>query len=45
MTTKNKVIFIHFNHTNPALQENSLERIEIRKLGFRLATQDQNFEL
>jgi pyrroloquinoline quinone biosynthesis protein B len=45
MTTKNKVIFIHFNHTNPALQENSLERIEIRKLGFRLATQDQNYEL
>jgi len=26
LTTKNKVIFIHFNHTNPALQPNSKER-------------------
>jgi pyrroloquinoline quinone biosynthesis protein B len=43
--TKNKVIFIHFNHTNPALQENSVERKEIEKLGFRFATQGHNYEL
>jgi len=43
--TKNKVIFIHFNHTNPALQENSVERKEIEKLGFRFATEGHNYEL
>ncbi len=43
--TKNKVIFIHFNHTNPALQENSVERKEIEKLGFRFATQGHNYGL
>ncbi|NVK52393.1 MAG: pyrroloquinoline quinone biosynthesis protein PqqB [Flavobacteriaceae bacterium] len=43
--TKNKVIFIHFNHTNPALQENSKERKEVEKLGFRFASEGQNYEL
>ena len=42
---KNKVIFIHFNHTNPALQPNSQERKELEKLGFRFATEGQNFDL
>ena len=45
LATKNKVIFIHFNHTNPALQENSKARKEIEKLGFRFASEGQNFEL
>ena len=45
IATKNKVLFIHFNHTNPALQENSSERKEIKKLGFQFATQGQNYEL
>lgn len=45
LTTKNKVIFIHFNHTNPALQKNSKERIAIEKLGFRFATEKNNYEL
>ena len=35
--TKQKVIFIHFNHTNPALQENSTERKTLEKEGFRVA--------
>lgn len=35
--TKQKVVFIHFNHTNPVLQENSAERKKIEKQGFRLA--------
>tara|TARA_B110000090_G_scaffold209837_1_gene268170 strand:+ start:2396 stop:3346 length:951 start_codon:yes stop_codon:yes gene_type:complete len=35
--TKHKVVFIHFNHTNPALQENSKERKKLEKEGFRVA--------
>lgn len=45
LQTKNKVVFIHFNHTNPALQENSKERKEIEKLGFRFASEGKNYEL
>ena len=45
LTTKNKVIFIHFNHTNPALQSNSRERDELELLGFRFATEGQRFKL
>ena len=43
--TKNKVIFIHFNHTNPALQSNSKERNDLELLGFRFATEGQRFKL
>ncbi len=43
--TKNKVIFIHFNHTNPALQPDSQERKALEKQGFRVALQGQNFDL
>ncbi len=42
---KNKVIFIHFNHTNPALQDNSKEKKEVEKLGFKFASEGQNYEL
>jgi len=42
---KNKVIFIHFNHTNPTLQSNSKERKEIENLGFQFATEGQIFGL
>ena len=45
LTTKNKVIFIHFNHTNPALQPNSKERNDLESLGFRFATEGQRFKL
>ncbi|WP_397445353.1 MBL fold metallo-hydrolase [Polaribacter sp. R77954] len=45
LATKNKVVFIHFNHTNPALQENSRERKEIEQLGFRFASEGKNYEL
>jgi pyrroloquinoline quinone biosynthesis protein B len=45
LATKNKVVFIHFNHTNPALQKNSKQRKEIEKLGFRFANEGDNFEL
>lgn len=42
---KNKIIFIHFNHTNPVLQENSNERKEIEKLGFTFASEGAIYEL
>ena len=45
LATKNKIIFIHFNHTNPTLQENSKQRKEIEKLGFRFANEGDNFKL
>ena len=45
LTTKNKVIFIHFNHTNPALQPNSKERNELTLLGYKFATEGKRFEL
>lgn len=45
LATKNKIIFIHFNHTNPTIQENSKERKELEKLGFRFATEGQNYKL
>ena len=45
LATKNKIVFIHFNHTNPALQKNSKQRKEIEKLGFRFANEGDNFEL
>lgn len=43
--TKNKVIFIHFNHTNPALQPNSKERKELENQGFRVALEGTRFSL
>ena len=45
LTTKNKVIFIHFNHTNPALQNSSKERKELTLLGYKFATEGERFEL
>ncbi|MFY9241886.1 MAG: MBL fold metallo-hydrolase [Polaribacter sp.] len=45
LETKNKVIFIHFNHTNPTLQENSKERKEIEKQGFRFANEGDIYQL
>jgi len=45
LSTKNKVIFIHFNHTNPALQKNSKERTAIEKLGFRFANEGDIYQL
>ena len=45
IATKNKVIFIHFNHTNPAIESNSEARKKIEKLGFRFASEGDNYEL
>ena len=43
--TKNKVIFIHFNHTNPALQPNSKERQLLEAKGFQFATEGNQYGL
>jgi pyrroloquinoline quinone biosynthesis protein B len=45
LATKNKIVFIHFNHTNPALQKDSPERIAIEKLGFHFANEGDNYAL
>ncbi|WP_081817016.1 MBL fold metallo-hydrolase [Polaribacter sp. Hel_I_88] len=45
LATKNKVIFIHFNHTNPALQKNSEERKSIENLGFQFANEGDVYKL
>lgn len=43
--TKSKVIFIHFNHSNPALREDFKERRALESQGFRFARQEQIFPL
>ncbi len=42
---KNKVYFIHFNHTNPILQKNSDAHKNVLQNGFHLANRLQKFEL
>jgi len=45
LATKNKIIFIHFNHTNPTIKKQSVARKTIEKLGYRFASEGNNFEL
>jgi pyrroloquinoline quinone biosynthesis protein B len=42
---KNKVKFIHLNHTNPILQPKSKERKDLRMKGFAWVETDQKIEL
>jgi pyrroloquinoline quinone biosynthesis protein B len=42
---KAKVRFIHLNHTNPALHENSEATRRINDAGFHVAKEDEQFEL
>ena len=42
---KSKIFFIHFNHTNPVLQNESDAREEVKKRGFQVAEEGQVFEL
>ena len=42
---KNKVVFIHFNHTNPALQKNAKQKKTLEKQGFRFAFEGMKVEL
>ena len=34
---KSKIVFIHFNHTNPLLKKNSQEKKEVKAKGFGVA--------
>jgi pyrroloquinoline quinone biosynthesis protein B len=40
-TDKQKVHFIHFNHTNPLLKEGSTAQKEVLEKGFNLAKKGQ----
>jgi pyrroloquinoline quinone biosynthesis protein B len=42
---KQKVIFIHFNHTNPVINPKSNEAKEVLKKGFRIGRINETFEL
>ena len=42
---RNKIIFTHFNHTNPLIDENSKEHKEVLSKGFRIAKEGDNFFL
>jgi pyrroloquinoline quinone biosynthesis protein B len=43
--TKNKVIFIHFNHSNPALKDAHPLKDSLQKLGFQFAKEGMRFGL
>jgi len=45
LSTKNKIHFIHFNHTNPVLNQNISLRDSIIKLGFNFAKFGDRYEL
>ena len=42
---RNKIIFTHFNHTNPLIDESSKEYEEVLSKGFRIAKEGDNFYL
>lgn len=42
---RGKVIFIHFNHTNPVVQPGSAERKRVTEEGFRLGAYGEVFQL
>ena len=42
---KNKAIFIHFNHSNPLLQDGSSAQIQATKAGFRFAVEGMKLKL
>lgn len=42
---KSRVIFIHLNHSNPLLDDNSVERTQVEEAGFRTAVEGMQLEL
>ncbi|NNF15202.1 MAG: pyrroloquinoline quinone biosynthesis protein PqqB [Gammaproteobacteria bacterium] len=42
---KHRIIFIHFNHTNPLLIDGSAAQRKVQSLGFRIATEGMRLEL
>jgi len=45
IATKNKILFIHFNHTNPTLQNTATEKTTVEKLGFKFAFEGMQLDL
>ncbi|MAD96518.1 MAG: pyrroloquinoline quinone biosynthesis protein PqqB [Flavobacteriaceae bacterium] len=45
LATKSKVVFIHFNHTNPAIKKESKARKTIEALGFQFASEGDQYDL
>jgi len=45
LEVKNKVIFIHFNHTNPVLQLNTAQRQKLESQGFQAAKEGTLYKL
>ncbi len=45
LSVKNKIYFIHLNHTNPAHNQESQQRIALEKQGFRFASLGAQFIL
>ncbi|NNE32527.1 MAG: MBL fold metallo-hydrolase [Winogradskyella sp.] len=45
IAVKNKIFFIHFNHTNPTIRDNHPLKDSIQNLGFRFAKQGNIYEL
>ncbi len=45
LTERKKIYFIHFNHTNPAINKDSKQAKEVIRCGFKLAEMDQVLEL
>ena len=45
LETKNKIHFIHFNHTNPAIKESHPLKDSLQNLGFRFPKEGAIFEL
>jgi len=43
--TKSKVVFIHFNHSNPAILSNHKLKDSVQQLGFKFAKQGDVFDL
>ena len=44
-TEKQKIRFIHLNHSNPLAKENSQETKELLQMGFRVAKEMETMEL
>lgn len=42
---KLKIMFIHFNHTNPLLKKGSIEKTNVKKAGFGIAEEGMLFEM
>jgi pyrroloquinoline quinone biosynthesis protein B len=45
IATKNKILFIHFKHTNPALQNTATKKTTLEKLGFKFAFEGIQLDL